>query len=337
MAAFADLRNIGLKELLQFGTFLGTVYGAWQWWRFSKWQIAKRLFEYLNTDEKNIVEARQRVLQHLRAGGGVGLQSGNEMHLSIEKAIKLADSGKPQEAEKLLSECALMLSGSAEVGRRHTAVASDQAATILLFQGLLAKKRADVPAARKALEEALEHNSEDAEVIRALGELDLVAGRDDDALQKFSEAFNTASNDSRLRAELSQLRLKILQNRDEPRNERKAWHDCAEAFAELGENLEAAQAYARAGEIEATRLPYHQEARRSFRSAFDRYYQSYNLQGVQEMKERLQELGEDVGALPVLDLPAATATSQNPRPWIRLALELSILGAAAYLFFLTLR
>lgn len=337
IAALADLRHIGLKEVLQFGTFLGTVYGAWQWWRFSKWQIAKRLFEYLNTDEKNIVEARQRVLQRLRGGTDTALQAANEMHFNIEKAIKLLDRGEAKEAEKTLSEFALMLSGSAEVGRRHTAVASDQAATVLLFQGLLAKKRADVPAARKALEEALEHNGEDSEVIRALGELDLIAGRHDDALQKFKDALDRASSDSRSRAELSQLKLKILQNRDEPKNEREAWHDCAEAFAELGENLESAHAYARVGEIEVNRLQFHLAARNSFRSAFDRYYQSHNLQGTEEMKRRLQELGEDVGTLPTLDKPPETATSHISWHWIRLAGEVLILGGAAYLFFLTLR
>lgn len=177
----------------------------------------------------------------------------------------------------------------------------------------------------------------DAEAIRALGELDLIAGRDDEALQKFNTAFDTASNDSRLRAELSQLRLKILRNRDEPKNEREAWHDCAEAFAELGENSEAAYAYARAGEIEANRLQFHLEARKSFRSAFDQYYQSRNTQGTEEMKHRLQELGEDVGVLPTLNEPKATEAQQIPWHWIRLAGEVLLLGVAAYLFYLTQR
>jgi tetratricopeptide (TPR) repeat protein len=333
-AALFDPNNIGLKELLQFATFLGTVYGAWKWWRFSKWQIANRLFEYLNTDEKHIIGARRRVLEHLRCGKGIALKSGVELHDSIEEAIKLLDADRLVEAEESLAGFALMLTGSAEVGRRHTAVASEQAATILLFVGLIAKKRADVPSARRALEEAIEHNPDDAEAIRSLGELDVSAGDDARALQRLKNAFDKASNDSRLRAEISQLKLKIYQKRDEPKNERETWHDCAEALSELGQHGQAALAYTRAAEIESTRLPYHQEARRSYRAAFDSYYQAGDSRGVEQMKEALKTLGADVDTLPALN--HVTPGREIPWFWIRLGLELSILAAAGYLF-LTLR
>ena len=160
------------------------------------------------------------------------------------------------------------------------------------------------------------------------------AGKEDEALGLFKRSFDLAGRDSLLRAETSKLKLKIFENRDQPGNQRDAWHDCADAYSEIGDHQQAALALARAGEIESTRLPYSNEARRSFRRAFDNYYQARNVQGIEEMREKLAALGEDVGALPVL---GQTTSRAIPWFWIRLALELSILAVAAGLFYVSLR
>jgi tetratricopeptide (TPR) repeat protein len=213
-ALLIDVGSYGIKEWLQLiGAAIGivvSILGAWKAWRFSKSQMVNRLFEYLNTDEKHIIGARRRVLTHLRNGKGAPLKSGVELHDSIEKAIKLLDANQPVEAEGALAGFALMLSGSAEVGRRHTAVASEQAATILLFVGLIAKQRKDPPTARKAFEEALEHWPKDAEAVRSLGELDLRARAFAEAHQHFDKAIEFASRDRRLEAEIWALKAEPM-------------------------------------------------------------------------------------------------------------------------------
>jgi len=131
LSSLIDISSYGIKEWLQLiGAMIGifvSILGAWKAWRFSKWQMVNRLFEHLNTDEKHIIEARRAVLKHLRNGKGSRLRSGVELHDGIAKAIKLLDADRAVEAEEYLTGFALMLSGSAEVGRRHTAVASEQA------------------------------------------------------------------------------------------------------------------------------------------------------------------------------------------------------------------
>ncbi len=132
-----DFSNYTMKDWLQllvaaFG-IVGSVVGAWKWWRYSKWQIVNRLFEHLNADERNVTEGRRIVLEYLRAGRRSPLNSDTELHQMIRRATKLLDANRIVEAEAALNGFALMLKGSAEVGRRHMAVASEQAATILLF------------------------------------------------------------------------------------------------------------------------------------------------------------------------------------------------------------
>jgi hypothetical protein len=102
IAALADFRTIGLKKVLQFGTFLGTIYGAWKWWRFSKWQIAKRLLEYLDNEEKNIIECRDAVLNHIRYGKPLSLAPNHRLHPEIEEALKDVARAEPGRAEQRL-------------------------------------------------------------------------------------------------------------------------------------------------------------------------------------------------------------------------------------------
>src|SRR5262245_7571648 len=65
-----DLSSYGLKDWLQVLAaivgILGSTFGAWTAFRYSKSQIAKRLMEYLNDHERNVEEARHLVVQHLR-------------------------------------------------------------------------------------------------------------------------------------------------------------------------------------------------------------------------------------------------------------------------------
>ena len=325
-----DPNNIGLKELLQLFAFGGSVYGAWKWWRFSKWQIANRLFEYLNADEKNIVEARRRVLQRLRSGKGAALTSGGELHEKIESAIKLLDSDQPVEAEQELGGFALMLTGSAEVGRRHTAVASEQAATIFLFIGLIAKQRSDVTAARTALMEARDHWPEDAEVVRALGELDLNAGDLPNAQSQFDKAISLASRDRRLEAEIWALKGETSQRDGDKGEQIASLLKSAIIYAEIDDHLRAADTYSIAGDLQVS-VRHTKRARRSFRSAFDCYERAGNVPRRRAMREKLAALKVDVSGLPDIDEP-----TKRPIPWfwMRLSVEILVLAVALYLTFM---
>ena len=130
ITALIELRNIGFKELLQFGTFLGTVYGAWKWWRFSKWQIAKRLIEYLDNEEKNILECRNAVLSHIRYGKPLLLGPQHGLHPEIDGALKEVARHEPGRAEQKLIGFAASLTEDAKVGTRYTNNANRQAATM---------------------------------------------------------------------------------------------------------------------------------------------------------------------------------------------------------------
>ena len=175
-----DFSSLGFKDWIQTIAALlgivGSTWGAWKAFRYSKGQIAKRLLEYLNEHEKSIEEVRPLVVRHLRNGRPIERRTELEMHACIENAIKLAGRGQEQEAERYLDGFVVILTRSAEVGKRHMNIARRQAATILVCTGLLAKSRGDIAIARGAWMKALDHNSEDAEAIRGLGELALRVG-----------------------------------------------------------------------------------------------------------------------------------------------------------------
>ena len=130
-----DFSSYGLKDWLQIVAAVvgigGSTYGAWTAFRYSKSQIAKRLAEYLNDHEKNVDEARQLVVQHLRNDRPMDRKPEIEIHQRIESAIKLVARGHKEDAERELERFALVLSHSSEVGRRHADLAKKQAATIL--------------------------------------------------------------------------------------------------------------------------------------------------------------------------------------------------------------
>jgi tetratricopeptide (TPR) repeat protein len=334
LASLLDFSNYTMKDWLQllvaaFG-LVGSVVGAWKWWRYSKWQIVNRLFEYLNTDEKNVTDGRRIVLEYLRGGRRSASDSDVEFHQMISRAIRLLDSNRIVEAEAALNGFALMLKGSAEVGRRHTAVASEQAATILLFVALIAKQRADITAARDALMEALDHCPDDAEVVRTLGELDLDLDPTK-AQVRFDEAIRLAAGDSLLQAEIWLLKARAHEKELVPtaKPQRIALLAAAGLFAAAGSDRRAAEAYNRAGDIEVS-LRFTRRARQSFTNALHCYHRVNDAKGVVDMRNKLQTLGVNVDSLPNIALAPA---QKIPWFWIRLALELSILGAAAYLAF----
>ena len=49
LVSLLDFRNYTLKDWVQLLVavlgLVGSVVGAWKWWRYSKWQIVNRLFE----------------------------------------------------------------------------------------------------------------------------------------------------------------------------------------------------------------------------------------------------------------------------------------------------
>ena len=332
LVSLLDFGNYTLKDWAQllvaiFG-LVGSVVGAWKWWRYSKWQIVNRLFEYLNADEKNVTEGRRIVLAYLRSGRRAALRSDVEFHATITKAINLLDANRTIEAEAVLNAFALMLKGSAEVGRRHTVVASEQAATVLLFVALIAKQRADVTAARDALTEALDQCPTDAEVVRSLGELDLDVDHRK-ALEQFEHALRLAVGDGLLQAEIWSLKAKALEREPIPAMKplAAAFRNAATLFAAAGADAKAADAHNRAGDIEIS-LRFSRRARRSFTSALHCYHRVGDAKGVADMRNKLQLLGVAGDSLPDI---APVPTRQIPWFWIRLAIELSILGIAGYL------
>jgi tetratricopeptide (TPR) repeat protein len=336
LVSLLDFRNYTLKDWLQllvavFG-IVGSVVGAWKWWRYSKWQIVNRLFEYLNADEKNVTEGRRIVLDYLRGSGRGGLKSDVEFHATIDKAIKLLEANRMVEAEAVLNAFALMLKGSAEVGRRHSAVASEQASTILLFVALIAKQRADVTAARDALMDALDQCPDDAEVVRSLGELDLDVDPDK-AQVRFDQALRLAAGDSLLQGEIWMLKAKAYERDSSPATQaqRSALLTAASLFATAGADGKAAAAYSRAGDIERAR-GFTRRARQSFINALRCYDRLNDAQGVADTRDKLKALGADLNGLPDI---ARSLSRRMPWFWIRLALELSILGLFAYLAFMS--
>jgi len=328
-----DVRSYGLKELLQFATFLGSVYGAWKWWRFSKWRIAHRLLEFLENDEKNIVESRKVLLGYLGNKDAHRPQTGN-LHASVAKAVRLLRADRPIEAERELCGMAVLLGQSAEVGRRHTAIANQQIATILLFVGSVATRRDDAATARGAFEEALEVNPQDAEARNALALLDLNAGHEQEALENFSRTVEMSSANTLAKATAWHQMAEIYRRWEQPLKERDALHEGAECDAADGRALAAAQAFRRVGDLESRRLGFHNEARISYRGAFDNYYKAKGEAGVEDMRARLAELEVGVDDLPALP---KTTTKQLPWFWIRLVLEVALVAAAALIFYLSLR
>src|SRR5262249_5047502 len=125
-----DFSSYSLKDWLQMVAatlgIMGSTYGAWTAFRYSKSQIAKRLMEYLNDHEKNINEARQIVLQHLRNDRPVNRKLEIELPERVASAISLVAGGHKEDAEQELKRFALVLSHSAELGRRHMDLAKKQ-------------------------------------------------------------------------------------------------------------------------------------------------------------------------------------------------------------------
>jgi tetratricopeptide (TPR) repeat protein len=305
----------------------GSTYGAWKAFRYSKGQIAKRLLEYLEEHEKNVDEVRHLVVPYLRNGRAIERKPDLEMHKRVENAIKLAGRGQEQEAEKDLEGFVVILTRSAEVGRLHMDIAKRQAATILVCTGLLAQSRGDITTARGAWTRALDENPGDAEAIRCLGELELAAGHGEEALEHFTKAVTLAPNDNLLRAETASMRAEYYKKRGNPRLELNALHDSAPHFEEVGEHRRAADAHARAAEIE-DQLGQVIRAPGTLKKAYHSYFRAHDRPGADRVRQRLSDMGEDVSGLPAFDEPSRWPSI--PWQWVRLLLEVLILLAACY-------
>jgi hypothetical protein len=335
IAALFDIRTVGIKEVLQFGTFFGSIYGAWKWWRFSKWQIAKRLLEHLDHQEKNIIECREAVLNHLRYAKPLTLGSQQSLHPNIDAALRDV-SAEPSRAEQKLIDFAASLTEDAKVGTRYSSNANRQAATVLLFTGLIAKKkRNDTDAAKVAWTDALQHNREDPEVVRCLAELDFEAQRDGEALKGMLTAAALAPDDKRLRAETSETRGLVYQRIGKPLLERTALHEAGNGFLAIDEHSRAAKAYVRAAELELTpQLRMVNVAPNTLRKAYQGFFIAGDRPAIEDIRRRLVNLGEDVSSLPTF---AEEIISPFPWHWVRWAGELLLLGAAGWLFYVSLR
>ena len=324
-----DFSSYGLKDWLQmvaavFG-ILGSTFGAWIAFRYSKSQMVKRLTEYLQDQDKNFDEVRHLVVNHLRNGEASVWTPTVQVHERIASAIKLAANGQHQDAERELERFAIVLMQSADVGRRHMELAKRQAATFLVFAGLIARKREESGPARRAWEKALTYNPNDAEAVRGLAELELETGSGREALKQLNAAQALVPDDKRLHGEISYTKAGFYKQRGNPNLERRALLDCAKPFEEIREYKLAGESYERAGDIE-TRLGRSHQARTTLRKAHACYHKTHDHVGTTRVRERLKELGDDVSDLPVLSKP--TRWPSIPWPWVRLTLEVAILGAA---------
>lgn len=338
MAALVlDVSNYGIKEWLAIiGSLLGTggsVYGAWRTYRYSKSQIAKRLEEHLTDEEEAIKEARNHIIRNIRYGQPLAKEPDHTLYNTLRDAISELDRGASHQAERQLNSFAELLSGDRKVGQKYVSNINLQTATVYLLVGKIAKDRAEPTAARTAWTSALKHYDKDAEAARYLGELALASGEADEAWELFAKAVDFAPDDKLLLAETSELKAKFHRERGNPKLELGALIWCAAAFADEGLHDRAAAAYARAGTIAAD-LGQSLQAPRLLRDAFHQHSQTGDRDGMRAMKAKLEGLGDDVSDLPSFEQPARWKV---PWFWIRLTLEFSILGAAAYLFFFIVR
>ena len=327
-----DVSNYGIKEWLQLiaaaiAIFVAII-GAWRTYRYSKYQIAKRLLEYLEDEASRITASRNRIIRHLRQGEPLNGDLDHDFYREVKGALDELANGDPRQAEKKLNAFTETLAGDIKLGQTYLSNANLQLATVLLVRGKSANERSEATAARTAWEGALQCYSHDAEAARYLGELALAEGDLEAAVGHFGSSIALAPDDKLLKAETSELLATFHRERGKVTPEIEALVECAPSFVNAGEYHRAAAAYARAGEI-AVQLNRSRQGPRLLRDAFDNYKLAGDQNGMREMRSRLVDLEEDVSGL---QLDEKEPTRQIPWFWIRLAFELSILGVAAYLF-----
>jgi len=334
---FIDIGSYGIKEWLAIAASVigigGSIFGLWRGWRYSKSQIVERLLEYLRDEESKIRDARNRIIRRLRGGELLVSEPSHDFYREVKDALDELASGDPQQAEGRLETFADHLGSDLKLGQKYLSNVNLQLATILLVRGRSAKDRSEATAARTAWESALQLYSEDAEAERYLGELALAGGDVKTARKHFARAYAFAPDDKILRAETWEQVAGHYQRQGLPKVELKALVECAPNFSGAGAHGRAAAAYARAGELGA-QLNHIKQAPELWREAFENFRLSADHEGMSAIWQKLKDFGEDVSDLPKIDqLPGRHV----PWFWIRLALEFSILGAAAGLIYLNLR
>jgi tetratricopeptide (TPR) repeat protein len=336
-ALFFDVGSYGVKEWLAILGSLagigGSVFGIWRAWRYSKKQIAERLLEFLRDEEAKIVDARSRVIRHLRAREPLGHEPDHAFYHDLRGALEDLARGSVHEAEKKLDAVAEACAHDAKVGQKFLSNSNLQLATVLLIRGKVANGRPEPTAARSAWENALHAYPHDCEAARYLGELALAAGDVDRTLECFSRAQALAPDDKMLSAETWQLVADFYQRQGPKKSELHALKECAPDFAGAGAYGQAGAAYERAGDIAAD-FGQNVQSPRLLRLAFDNYRLADDQDNMNQVREKLESLGDDVSDLPSIERPSRR---QIPWFWVRVAVELSILAAAAGLIYLNLR
>jgi tetratricopeptide (TPR) repeat protein len=336
-ALLIDVGSYGIKEWLAIlGSLVGiggSIFGVWRAWRYSKKQIAERLLEFLRDEEARIVEGRSRVIRHLRVGETLGDEPDHAFYHDLKGTLEELARGNVREAEKRLDTFADVWAHDVKVGQKFLSNTNMQLATALLIRGNIAKDRSERSAARSAWEGALHAFPHDCEAARYLGELALAADDIDGALEYFSKAQALAPDDNMLSAETWQLVADFYQRQGPRKSELRALNLCAPDFVNAGAWGQAAAAYARAGEI-AGDFGQSVQGPRLLRQAFDNYSLAGDRDGMRAVRQKLESLGDDVSDLGSVEQPRRR---RDPWPWIRLALEVSILAAAAGLFYFSLR
>src|SRR5205809_1089348 len=174
---FFDVGSYGVKEWLAIlGSLVGiggSIFGVWRAWRYSKKQIAERLLEFLRDEEAKIVEARSRVIRHLRVREALGDEPDHAFYHDLRDTLEELARGDAREAEKKLDAFADAWSHDVKVGQKFLSNTNMQLATALLIRGKIANGRSEPTAARAAWQSALHAYPHDCEAARYLGELAL--------------------------------------------------------------------------------------------------------------------------------------------------------------------
>ena len=144
------------------------------------------------------------------------------------------------------------------------------------------------------------------------------SGRGDEALEHFTQAVTLAPDDKLLRAETASLKAGYYNRRGNPRLELNALHDAAPNFEEVGEHRRAADAHARAAEIE-DQLGQVIRAPETLKNAYRSYFKAHDRAGADRVRQRLMDLGTDVSGLPTFEEPSRWPPI--PWEWVRLGLE----------------
>lgn len=295
------------------------LYGVWSAYRYSKGQISKRFLQYLDAHEENILAARKSLLRRLAYGETVRDLVANK---ALEQAFNLLKSARVLETSAHLGAFQRLLSKRAQFGERHRDLANRQAATVLLFMGILAIRQNQTLEARKHFEHALDLSKSDGEVQKYLGQLDFELGNPTRALSRYEAALNGAGNDIELKASVWNRRAQLYNSTANPQLEKNDLTLCAPILLQLRQWETAGQCYERLAELQEVYGP-----RRQALPSYKRAHWCYTLAS---NRAKLVELAPKIGLAPAASQSLGVSAADLWQ-WLRLTAEIAILLSGLFM------